>query len=305
MADMVIERDVIFYRTAKYEGNPGMSDFSAESLCKQIGGMSFDFGGRYMVAENGHTYCVWPDSGEGHVHMRFGVIRHAGLPYVERAGNIHPLELLDEEGLVELTHVAFMPDGILAVERNPYGPPLGRLSQYFLNKIPNASPVSFHMLLNNDAAEHIRHLRGIRLVTLRIHRDHVGLVEQANEGLGAAFRAAAESVAAPMVTVSLQSELRTRRFLPQRVKDVLLSLVGVPGMLQVADVLKVRGEDERTNEVEMIDLLKDKLVTSRQMVRSNGRYRVLDSQSVYKQLHAAYAEMREAISVASGVVIEG
>jgi hypothetical protein len=221
---------------------------------------------------------------------------------VELRGDISPLRLQPEQGLLEQTHAVFFPNNIVGVEFNFYGPRLSRLAWYLREKFEGElPPVRFDMLLREDVQEHLAHLSDIRLLQLRLHRDYFDLLEEADQSLASAFRAAGEASDATTVEIVLRHRRYSRESLADRVVNVVRALAGQPRTREGAEVFKVRALNNRTQRVETFDLLKDQLVSSRQVVRHGERERAVNSENMFQAIEAAYNELRESLERAAGV----
>jgi hypothetical protein len=245
---------------------------------------------------------VWPVFNESHTALCIGTVRRGGLPHVEEAGKISPLQIEDPQGLLEWTHVVFFPDGIVGAEFNFYAPRLTRLSDYLIEKCPLQPRVAFLPLLHRDAQEQFTHLDTIRTVQLRLHRSRLDLLMEANESLPAALRATGEQWGAEVIEIVLRPGARRRTNFKKAAWDFVQNLIGKQEqLLDGSDLFRVRGRDDRTGKTEVFDFLKDQFVSTRQVVKQKGKYRAVDSASMFREIETAYNEMRDSLTQACGV----
>src|SRR5690348_6158880 len=94
---------------------------------QRIENLPFNDSGRYMIEPNKSRLCVFPDSLEYPLRLRFGRTRRDQLPDVESQGQLAALEIAEDAGLIDLGHMIIFDDGHVAAEWNPDGPKLQRL----------------------------------------------------------------------------------------------------------------------------------------------------------------------------------
>lgn len=298
-----VERRIYFFRwrvTASDEEQA--HEFEPHVAARLIEDLDFGNRDRYLEIDEGNDLCVWTWPGAVRPRVCLGVVRRSGLPQIEEDGDVLPLPITPEQGLVEQTHVVFLPNNIVGAEFNFYGPRLSRLAWYLEEKFPDdLPPVTFDLLLREDVQEQLAHLADVRLVQLRLHRSFFDLARQADQSLFDAFRAAGAASDASTVEVVLRHGRYSRESLPERVLNWVRVLAKEPRTREGAEVFKVRGRDDRTQGVENFDLLRDQLVTSRQVVRHGERERAVDSESMFQAIETAYDDLRESLERAAGV----
>ena len=64
----------------------------------------------------------------------------------------------------------------------------------------------------------------------------------------------------------------------------------------VIDRFKIRGYCEDSSRVETLDLLKDNIIATRQVVRSGGRGRAIDSESAFQAISESYGQFSDEIA---------
>src|SRR5439155_16496101 len=126
----------------------------------------------------------------------------------------------------------------------------------------------------------VKNLEDIRLIQLRVNRSGLDLFSQGDESLPASLRATADNLGGTYVELVLRPELHSKGTLGQRALDWVRGLAGDQRTKEGADVFKVRGLDRRTSQVELVDLLKDQLVSTRTVAQQDRRHRGVDAWSM-------------------------
>ena len=119
MTTRTLTRRIIFYRAfvgLDDERKPKVFD-AAPLLKSLVGNLSFDDGSQYL-GRHDHDLAIWIDRVSSPQRLQLAAVRRAGLPPVEDAGRLRPLNLAATAGLAEMSHVVFFPDGIVGVEFN-------------------------------------------------------------------------------------------------------------------------------------------------------------------------------------------
>jgi hypothetical protein len=112
-----LTRKVFFYRCWSDDEEGQKTPVDAELVQKSIARRNAAHD-RYQVVEDGEVACVWTHEVDGRAALRLGRIRHRGLPWVEEEGRVTPLAMLEQQGLVEQTHMVFFGGGVVGVELN-------------------------------------------------------------------------------------------------------------------------------------------------------------------------------------------
>ncbi len=296
-----VERKIYFYRVNTDLENEGDPEFDPMVAVQRISQLTFVNGARYLSTEDGNDVCVWPFLNARGVRLQLGVVRRAGLPLLEDGGNVIPLPIGDNQGLLEPIHIVFFPNGILGAEFNFYGPRVSWLPVYLREKLPDLPRVRLDMLVRQDVQDQLLHMQNVRIARLRLHRSHFDLAQQADESLFEAFRAAQDASQAVAVELELRPERYSRQGLPGRALNWVRILAGNPRINEAAEVFKVQALDDRTGHYEWFDLLKDYLVTSRSVNRLPGRQRGVDSDSMFRAIEEAYTDLRDSLEHAAGL----
>lgn len=303
MAPATVERRIYFYRLdagADAAGRPHA--FDPGPVLRGLDALPFTHDGRYWEDADGNATCCWIDQQFAPHRLRFGTIRRSGLPQVERDGLLSALRIPEASGLVEQVHVTFFPHQIVGSEFNFYGPRVPRLAHYFAAKVsPLCPPLTFEPLLRQDVAEQLAHFRDVRMLRLRIRASYAQRIAQADRDLGAAFEAARRAGDAEELEITLKSQAYSRRPLAERILSVVRRLAGHDDLRMEVSRFDVKGFDERTGQVELVDILSDQLIARGQIICLDKRTRALDPASAYTAIEQAYEALRPQLLIAAGV----
>ncbi|MFI7453784.1 hypothetical protein ACIBQX_40280 [Nonomuraea sp. NPDC049714] len=260
---------------------------------------------RYMSQADGSSLCVWIDDTSSEIaKIRLGTIRRNALPQSERRGTLRRLNLGDDEGLCETSHICLFPNGIIGVEHNFYGPRAKRLPAYMTHALSGAAP-SFVLeaLLRNDVARQLEGAKSVRKLTIRVRRSYASVIQEANESLGKALDAAAAGSDAAVVGLTLQPEPYKRVDLKSDLITFLRRIIRRQDLRYQTQELKATVVDSETGRADEINLLEDQLISRRKFLRQNERSRDLNSEDAYRQITLAYVELREDLLSASSASV--
>ena len=304
MAGETIPRKIMFFRAdVGRDGGGKPLPFFVERVMEHIAALPFGVGeGRYFVEPDGNALCLFPEaSGRALMMCR---IRRNGLPRVELAGNILDLDLDDDAGLMEATHVVFFEENIVGIEYNHYGPRPGGLARYVRSKCADLAPLlAFHPVLRNDVSQDLSRLQEIRLLEFRILPSYQAVVRAADESLGAAFAASASVMVGQRelsLVIKPEKEARTRAL--SRFRRPVTTLAEGGEIRQNSTCFQARGRCDDTKYVETIDLLKDRLVANARIECAAGRSRTVVPSVAYGAIEEAFDSLSEEIKEAAELI---
>jgi hypothetical protein len=304
------ERRIVFYRVdggLDEDGAPRPVDLSG--ALRHIGTLPFTDNGRYLVGDNDLVTCCWVDRLDQPSRVRIANVRRSGLPQVEETGDLQPLRIRAGQGIAEQVHMVLFDDQVEGVQVmiagavfNFYGPRLPRLGYYLTQRARGLAPrVTFRPLLRRDAAEALERLTDIRLFRLRITPSFVQSIEAVSDSLGTSFTAAREVGQAEDIEIVLRPPRRSRRPLGEGLLGLARSLVRRDDLNEGVIDFEVKGLNGETGRVDLVDILNDKLVGRKQILRQDGRGRALNDASAYSAVEEAYGELHDELIRAASV----
>ncbi|MFF0378956.1 hypothetical protein [Actinoplanes missouriensis] len=302
------ERNIYFYRIdggADASGVPRRVD--VEKALSLVKALPFKAdGGRYIEQDDGSLHCIWVEKEKLAARLQFGTIRRNALPQAESLGNLKNLQLAEDEGLCEISHMCIFSDGIVGAEFNFYGPRASRFAPYIMELAPNASGAfRLEPIMRSDAAAKLLHKNGVRKLGLRIRRPYIEVIKEVDGTLGSAFDAAAKGSDADTIGIFWGPEPYKRVNLGENILTFVKNLVQRQDLQENAEEFKAWLVDERTGKADEVNLLEDQLIRKKTILRINERSRVLDSDSAYSRIEEAFGELRDALlSAPSATVTE-
>jgi hypothetical protein len=227
--------------------------------------------------------------------------RRQGIPPVEVAGEVGPLELPENGGLFEAAHFGLFWDmgrPILAMEYNPYAPRQGRLGRYLLEKLRGRPGVflddaTFTPIIRGDVLDQLLQSGPLVSLELSVVRDTVtDLNGAAQQGrLGAALKAQA-TISQEMQTVGIRLHRGRRRSggAGERLKREIVAFISGN---RASGITRAKAKVERTRNgkarVTELDLLADRWVHEVTVPRLENRG--IDTRSMHSEIRRVYSEV--------------
>jgi hypothetical protein len=300
------KRSIYFFRIDGGAGEDGVPiNVDLHPTLQKLDGLPFrpvEDAGRY-VASGDADQCVWVDEVGEICKIRFANIRRNALPLAEVGGQLTDLNLADEAGIYEVSHLCIFPDGIVGMEFNFYGPRPSRLAPYLRRAVGEDCPeFTLEALLRQDVAAVLSRQKAVRKLDLNVRQPYITVIAQANASLGSALRAAETASHADCVGVYLEPEPYQRRNLDRGILDMLRQLVRRSDLRENARTLRatVVDQEDRTEE---IDLLRDELISVKKILHQHGRTRVLLGDDAYAKIMDAHTERLDELSAAASVSV--
>jgi hypothetical protein len=300
------KRSIYFFRIDGGAGDDGVPiTIDLHPALQKLDGLPFrsvEDGGRY-VASGDADQCIWVDEIGEISKIRFANIRRNALPLAEIGGQLTNLNLADEAGIYEASHLCIFPDGVVGMEFNFYGPRPSRLAPYLRQALDQGCPeFTLEALLRQDVATVLSHKKAIRKLDLSVRRPYIDVIEQANASLGSALRAAETASQADCIGVYLEPEPYQRRNLHSGMLDTLRHLAGRSDLRENVRTLKATVVDQE-DQTEDIDLLRDELISVKKILRQHGRTRVLLGDDAYAKIIKAHTERLDDLSAAASISV--
>lgn len=267
---------------------------------QRIENLPFHDGARYQLdVLTNSRLCAFPGTLTYPLKLRFGRVRRDLLPDVERAGNLKPLELQEDEGIIDVCHLIIFEDGHVAAEFNHDGPRIEKLGMYLFEKGGNLPTAPrFLPLFERDIVEAVTKLDHVRVLEVEVPPDAVALLEEADHDVASAVDASRRAGASKKVGLTLSAEPGTvtlkalaRRFAEfvkanPRNRGAFLSLGAV-------------GYAEGSAVSRYVDILEQKLVSGEIFPRTSARSRSIKSDRAFELIEKAYLDRRDKLAAAA------
>jgi len=302
-----MDRKIYFYRANVGRKESGkLQHFNAPDIFHQVKQrINAQENQIYMRMKGApHLISCHVEESAGPVKICLGKIRREGLPRQEQDGIVTDLPIPLDAGLIEESHIIFFPNNIVGFEFNFYGPRISSMRRFLRYLFPDnelLKKLTFDHLLRDDPARRLSELEGLRLFRMRIDRSFADRIAQADESLAQAFKCSFEAADSEEVEIVLRSAPRSKSTLSSKLIDTIKQIFKMEGIYENVRTLKVEGPDNQTGRMKPIDLLEDKLVTSRAVVQLDGRTRAVLSNSVYDAILEAESELHNDLKNAPGI----
>lgn len=292
--EATVDRKIYFFRIEHFAT---LKD-NIRGALERIENLPFNDQGRYLIEPRNVRLCVFPDSLEYPLKLRFGRTRRDQLPIVESAGKLEALEIAENAGLIDLGHLIIFEDGYVAAEWNPDGPKLRRLAAYLSHKGDLMSDVKFRNLFERDIVEVVSRLDGVRVLDIDLPYNAVELAREADPSLADALVAAEKLGASKKTGLTLTADQSSGKL-----RNLAMKLAGIiqkrPHERDRFLTLKATGYDSARTRTRYVDILEDKLVAGEMFPKRDSRSRSIDSNEAYRLIHRSYNEMRPKLASAA------
>jgi hypothetical protein len=234
--------------------------------------------------------CAVGDQDAAPQRFRFYRVRRRNLPETEEAGAFEELDLDPERGLAESIHVVLFDEDVIGSEYNHYGPRISLLPTFLRERCDH--DLRLKQLVRRDVIDAILNMQDIRLLRLKVEPGPAAALQNRQSGLGGGFDAAEVFSAGKYMDLTLSSESDDAGF-TQKVKAFFNDLRG-DGPDEVGQLLETAQVYGRSEEgaLEWFDVLKERVVLSREIERESPRHRALDKDAAYAAIIEAHAQVK-------------
>ena len=290
-----VARQVYFFRVEHFQTLKN----ELPGALQKIENLPFSDEGRYLVEPRAEArLCVFPDSLEYPLRMRFGRTRRDHLPDIEKGGKLEALELAENAGLIDLGHLIIFDDGHIAAEWNPDGPKLKRLSAYLIQKGGLRDNVKIRNLFQRNIVDVVSKLATVRILDIDIPPSAIELAREADADFAGAISASEKMGATKKVGLTLTADQGSHKLRSLALK--LATIIHLrPQEKSQFYTLKATGYDEAGKVSRFVDILESKLVTGEIFPKKGKRSRGLDSEEAYRLIHRSYIEMKPRLAEAA------
>ena len=199
-----VNRKVYFFRLADH------AEFidHLEGAIAHVGSLPFNDQGRYQATSDEETIlALFVESASFPIKIQFARIRRDNLPLVEQEGDITPLTLAKNAGLMDWSHIVIFNDGIVAAEFNQDAPRIRRLGQYLMFKGGGSLPSAprFAPLYQRNVLDELESFESVTILELEALTTDAELIEQGDRHIGAAFKACRDAGNVKRSQITLKS----------------------------------------------------------------------------------------------------
>jgi hypothetical protein len=284
-----IERRIYFYQVVMDDG----SEWRRADVLRAIDALQGD--DRLMAL--GNDQWAWPlvdriPRGREGGRLRFFRDRRSNLPGMATQMQVRALPIPANAGLVEPTHVVLGGDGVIAAEYNHQAP---RITSQFARYLQTKLDLELHIeaFVQGSIVEQLERLDYITLFEASLEPTD-GLVQMLVDSgpFGDAVERLAHASEGRRVYVRMSSDKENDGF-TANAKQFLRKMLPYVESDHGPKVLRVEGLDPVPGDIEVVDLLKQKLVRAEDFEQPDARTKALDTTSAYQHIDRALAEVRQ------------
>ncbi len=307
MADTVT-RDIHFYRVdigLEPSGKPKVfNPTPVFEYIDKLGWKDEKRENRYFD-KDGKVLGCWIYSTKMPCKITLGSIRRVDLPQIETQGELSPLEIPEKSGLVEQTHIVFFDDNIVGCDYNFYGPRIARLPFYLSGKALKIAPeyIFFQPILKRNVYEQFLKFSYLTVLQLRIRASYADNVARVDQNLAAALMSAYKAGDTDDVELILRASSNSHGWLAERLLEALKALSKRPEIRDEANKFIVSGYSSEKQSLVELNLLTDKLIISREILKLDPRSRALHPRAAFDAIISAYNEVKDEIQVSPSLVV--
>ncbi len=273
--------------------------------------MKFSEGERYYQSTEGDDYCAIIDGNldeaTEHLKLRFGIVRRRNLPDVENEGSLTPLQLDPGAGLFEPIHIVFSPSShsehfLVGAEFNYYGPRFSRFAVYLQLKshIQNTK-LKVEKLVNRDVQQQLRKMGDVKKFRMKLYESPRNIRSRSAQNVFEMLDAARDALGGELIHLEVGVRPESGNIL-RRGRNFIRAITGSRDFQERFQVLQADAMNEETHLIEPFDLLQDKLISVKSVIRPDERYRKIDTESMYRAIEEAYGDLRDDLEGATGLL---
>lgn len=298
-----VEKEIFFYRVDRGLDPSGRPlSFDPIPTFNHIDKLSFnknvDPKSRYWRdSGDNKVIACWVDSKVMPCKVRLGTIRRSDFPQVEQGGEITALEMAEGSGLLEQTHIVFFGDDIAASDYNFFGPRITRLAYYLADKAVGIAPpiLNFSPILRTDIYKQLLELKFLKMFNIKLKAPQSGFIRNLDESIWQMLEIAKNIGEADNIELILTASKKSHGLLSERVLEFTKKLLKMPELQRDVKKLTVKGYSSKKQENVILDLLSDRFVVKKSILKMDSRSRALNSDAAYRAIISAYKELKDEI----------
>jgi hypothetical protein len=278
--------------------------FDVKPILEKLSNLSAE--DKYLHSEDKRVICIIDSQTEPY-KMRLANIRISDFPSIEEDGDIKPLEIPDHAGLFETIHIVFFPGNIIGFDNNFYGPRITKILEYFHKVAEEVCPQVIYLdpLINPKILEQLKRLKSIRLFNLKINSSYLDQISSMDESLGAALKSVRDLGNAEEIEIRIKVGPHSTNNLSKTLLGKVMNLMKNPDVNQELTKFIIKGFDESVTQNIELDLLNDKIIAKKQILKLDDRTKTLDWNSAYEAIISSYYELKEKMELAGTIRLEG
>lgn len=305
MAQPYKERKIFFYAAdVGRRKNGTLLPFHPAPILQHISGIPIASADRRLQIPDDKTLYCWVDDHSSPQKARLATIRRSDFPSVEASGTLRNLPLAEDEGLADEIHVVFFDHNIVGAIYNYYGPRISALAKYFSAKAGHIyRNIQFDPLLDPETENRLNRLEDIRLLELKMEPSMAEILANQSKPLGDAFIATRELFDAEgQIEIVARRKPYAKGGLGSALLDAVKRIYRNTPVRENAERFRIEGINN-AGEKEVIDLLSDDLVVSRQVLKQDSQRRAIEPESAFKAIASAYEEVEHKLERAKRLQI--
>ena len=305
-----VEKEIYFYRVNSGRDKSGrLLSFDPLPVSEVIDKLPFrkdvSDKSRYWkdAGDNNKVIACWIDNKSMPCQIRLGTIRRSEFPQVEQQGEVSALEMAEGSGLLEQTHIVFFGDDIAGSDYNFYGPRISRFPYYLAEKAVGVAPevLNFNPILRRDLYKQLTDMKFLKMFNIKVRAPISESMKNVDESLWQMFETAIHIGDAETIEVILTASRRRGELLHERLIEFAKKMAKQPDLQRDIKKFQIKGYNERKQDDVFIDLLKDRLVVKRSILKLDRRSQALNSKSAYRAIISAYEELKEEIQASASM----
>lgn len=295
-AENSLTRTIHFYRIYTHVDEHGrLERFNAAETCETVAEIQ-GTDERYITDKNEIDTTCWLDEPNDNDRLVMATIKRKDFPLRERkTGERGTLEMLADEGLAEIAHVRLLPNNIIGVDYNHYGPRATRLRYFLQEKAPELyRHLKIKAIVDRDTLALLADLNSFKRLDVRLSEQTMHRLPDNAQHYMQSLRGLFNIAGGDMLEFSVGTEARTDRLEVENARQFALYLYENRGHLGEHSKVLVHGYAANGKKIEL-DLLSDKVVSEQRVLRMDGRSRTVDSKDAFRAIGHAYNQVAERI----------
>ena len=291
---ITIKRTIYFYKI-KFLDNHG-NPVDPLPLFTFIDRLPFAYPGRYYKRVDQSLLSMHVDNLTDPISFQLGLTRMDALPMIDDRGTLNPLLLpTNTSGLYEPFHATLFSNNILGAEYNYFGPRIGNLVLYLKDKLNHSvRDVVLINLVRPDLYTLLNNLSEIKVFTLEIPRQNVGITGELHSNLQSGFENMAACSDADNIQVRICNTSNRDPDIQLPFKDRLAEFV----MHRRNEIknLRLKAREFESEVFKDYNLLDYFMYSKKEVIKEEAAGRHVQSQDMYRAIQDAYNEFIDEIN---------